>query len=961
MAGFQLAPATLHELVERKDHELLARLGGVEGVAAQLRTNLDAGIDGDTAAARVDMYGQNVLPPAQRQTLLDFVKEALNDKTMLILIGAACLSLLLGMTTPNPDTGKVDYSTGWIEGAAILMSVAIVVVVTAANDFKKQEKFAELETSSTEYRTVIVVRGGAKASVPHASVVVGDVLFLEPGFHFTMDCVYIRGDALVADERNLTGESDEVPKGGGDPFFISGTDLLEGVGYALVVGVGEHSVQGHIAVATRAEKKQTPLEEKLEDLAEKIGYFGMAAAGVTFAVLTCKETYHLWFTPGAAFSFMKYWEMLTAAVAIVVVAVPEGLPLSVTIALAYSMQQMLADKNLVRHLAACETMGGATCICSDKTGTLTSNCMRVTQLWVAGRAHVVAKPGSDDWQRLATGHEAFSFAVTAADRVELDADKATAKLMRRALYYSSLDENNRTAIALILLLRRLGFDARQDGAVGAHVERRPFSSVTKQSQALVDEPGSGRHLYTKGASELILAKCAKFINSDGAPEPFAPQTRRAVEQQLHAFASGGLRTLALAYSAPHAAGAAAFEAVDMTLVALVGIEEPIRPEVAYAVRQCQSAGINVKMVTGDNKVSAMAVARECGIYAESEGLVAMDGHEFREMTDDAARAAVRSLAVLARATPLDKQRLVELIKNERDEVVAVTGDGTNDGPALKTADVGFAMNSGTDVAKSASDIVLTDDNFTGVVKAVMWGRNVNDNIRKFLQFQLTVNSAACATAVCGSFLSETNLSPLKPVQLLWLNLIMDSLAALGLATQLPSEALLTRAPQPKSSSIISRNMWFFIAGHGAYQFCVCLFLLTSGDNWIGVPSFSDEHLSFLFNTFVLMQIANFFNARALSTEMNVFKELHRSKILLAIAAIIFVLQVLIVNYGGKFFGTVPLPRHLWEKSILLSAGSLPAGVAIKAFQRRRGWKTLGLSPTARRPHGPRFEDIRHLL
>ena len=879
-------------MIENRDLVQLGQLGGVEGLAHELDTDLEKGLDakGESDPARLARYGTNTIPPAETQTFVEFLKEALSDRTMLILIGAAVLSLILGLTTPDPRTGRVEYSTGWIEGAAILASVAIVVVVTAVNDFKKQEKFAELETSS-ESKHVTVIRGGERRTVTTTELVAGDITFVSHGMQFTVDMVVISGHNMICDESDVTGECEEIHKDvATDPFLVSGTSLLEGNGYALVVGVGTLSVSGSIALVTRAKKKQTPLEVKLEVLADRIGQFGLAAASATFLVLAVKETHKIYSVPGESFSFMKYWEMLTTAVAIVVVAVPEGLPLSVTISLAYSMQQMLEDRNLVRHLAACETMGGATCICSDKTGTLTTNDMRVSHLWLGGRSCSIAKPQSNSWLTVSTGDEVSHLAVSDQDRVSLDTSSELIRLVADTICFSSIDENNRTSLALIYILRRLGY------ASSVHLDsiphkRTPFTSVHKQSKTCVKNE-SGCTLYVKGASEIVLSHCTHWVDGSGKRCVLNAVQLSDIEQALQCFAEDGLRTLCIAM----AESTLAYDSdvmkddTDLTFLALAVIEEPVRPEVADAIAQCRQAGIRVKMVTGDNKVSATAVARRCGIIDEFSSRT-MEGREFRGLSPSALQEVLPSLCVLARATPLDKQILVEALKQDSNQVVAVTGDGTNDGPALKCADVGFAMNSGTDIAKGASDIILTDDNFVGVVKAVMWGRNVNDNIRKFIQFQLTVNGAACVIAVLGAFLSDSNLSPLKPVQLLWLNLIMDSLAALGLATELPSEALLKRPPEPKGAPIISQDMWGFILGQGQYQLYVCLYMLTYGHEWLGMEYFGEEHLTTVFNTFVLLQVFNFLNARVLTNSLNVFSEIGRSKNLLMIACIIALLQV----------------------------------------------------------------------
>eukprot|EP01065_Artemidia_motanka_P042842 TRINITY_DN5811_c0_g1_i1.p1 TRINITY_DN5811_c0_g1~~TRINITY_DN5811_c0_g1_i1.p1 ORF type:complete len:993 (+),score=373.81 TRINITY_DN5811_c0_g1_i1:420-2981(+) len=845
-----------------------------------------------------------------------------------------------------------------MEGAAILASVAIVVFVTAMNDWQKQQKFAELEQQA-EAKHVTVLRGGRREVLKDSCLVVGDLLCLEGGQRLSVDGVLVSGSSYVCDESALTGEGEEVPKGDTDPFFLSGSSIVEGAdGCMLVLAVGPCSFSGGIALATRAKKKQTPLEEKLEDLAEKIGKCGLGAATLTFCVLAVKETYVI-YSAGQSFSFLKYWEMLTTAVAIVVVAVPEGLPLSVTIALAYSMRQMLEDKNLVRHLVACETMGGATCICTDKTGTLTTNDLGVVSLQICGRRVEFARSKQrldDCFDRIGR----LKGPAPEEDRLAMPEGVPLAAMQTffRAVALSSAGEHNRTALAILQLLSRMGYDVGQAQAqcTADGYRRYPFSSARKESSCLFREE-SGTYFYVKGASEVILQRCQHWLDAKGAVSPLSALDRQNADQAVSTMAGEGLRTLCIAYGQYRGAGPLPQKipaAADVPLVCIgfVGIEEPVRPEVNTAIRTCLAAGIRVKMVTGDNRISALTVAQRCGIYSEGMSGRAMEGREFRELYQkDPCRlvALLPSLVVLARATPLDKQQLVELLKRDCNAVVAVTGDGTNDAPALKAADVGFAMNSGTEVAKGASDIILTDDNFVGVVKAVLWGRNVNDNIRKFIQFQLTVNCAACAIAVIGAVMSSSNLSPLKPVQLLWLNLIMDSLAALGLATELPSPDLLHREPLVKDAPIISPHMWLFILGQGAYQLFVNLFLLLKGHELFATSTsrpryFDDTHLTAVFNTFVLMQVFNFFNARLLGADLNVFRELHRSKLLVSIAVLIAALQVLMINYGGRFFSVVPLTFEQWVTCIGLGAASLPVGVGLRMYRTRR---YLGFSPRLR--------------
>jgi calcium-translocating P-type ATPase len=926
-----LEPEYFRTMLVDKDYDKLQQAGGVRILMSRLCTSLEGGIHPASIRSRRMQFGENTVPPHELQTFNEFMKEAASDKTMLILQGAAVVSLFLGLTSPDPRTGKVEYGTGWIEGAAILVSVFIVVLVTSINNFQKQKKFAEL-CNSAPGRSYSVVRAGVECIVCEDELVVGDIVRLGAGTSLTFDGLLIEGDGIVCDESNLTGEREEVLKTERDPFLVSGTHVVQGCeGVCVVVGVGVNSVSGVIAMCVRQKKKPTPLQEKLEVMADDIGKAGLWAAIITFVVLAIKETVTVW-RAGQPFFAMKYLENLTTAVAIIVVAVPEGLPLSVTIALAYSMKQMMQDKNLVRHLAACETMGGATCIYSDKTGTLTTSDMGVTRIYIGGQMVDIQK----------------------TPQVTLPCVPPLTMRLLDAIFLNSPSQNNKTGEALVDVCRRIalasGYDVENSKRYlrKGEFRRYGFTSMKKSSSTTIRlESGTQLLTYVKGAGEVILEQCSHYCNEEGKRVPITTEVRQVLEKANFDMSSNGLRTLCIAYCERTCAASAelpTFPPEDpMTYVALVGIEEPLRPEVWHAVKVCQGAGIKVRMITGDNLATAMNIAKRCGIYADGLGMIAMEGKDFRKLSPSQLAEVLPDITVLARSTPLDKQNIVEAMMSLPNQVVAVTGDGTNDAPALKAADVGFAMNSGSDVAKNASDIILMDDNFVGVVKAVMWGRNVNDNIRKFLQFQLTVNIVACIVAFLGAVLNTQNLSPLKPVQLLWLNLIMDTLAALALATESPTDRLLEREPLTKNSPIISRRMMNNILGLALFQLVVELWLLVSGDTFFAVTSYSDEHLTIVFNAFVLMQVFNFFNARMLYTEANAFKDITKSPVLLCVVTCIGFMQIIIVQYGGRFMSTVPLNFSQWAWCTVLGSLSLPIGVVVRLAQ--NGHMRHGVSST----------------
>jgi P-type Ca2+ transporter type 2C len=954
------------DMTAHKNMATFEALGRQGGLLEAFQVTAERGVDASAVYMRRQGYGANKLPPVDRLTFFDFIKEALEDKTMLILIGAAVVSLILGMTTPDPRTGEVDRSTGWIEGFAILVSIVIVTVVSSLNNYQKQEQFSELMAEGNKLRAVTVRRDGVWVDVADEDVVVGDIALLQLGMQLSFDAILLEDNnnndggegGLVCDEMNITGERGEVHKSiTEDPFIISGTSVVEGSdAIGLVVAVGEQSFAGAISMAVRDGKKNTPLQEQLEEMADTIGKFGLAAALFTFAALFLKELYVMMFL-GGKFYAMKLFDNITTAVAIVVVAVPEGLPLSVTISLAYSMRRMLADGNLVRHLAACETMGGATVVCSDKTGTITEPNMILTSVFLEGKTISCASFANADPLLLSNSGCSPATIQLLLDSVALTCGS------KRWSGCSAHQQGNKTSEALSVIAaasQKLSPQSSTPYDATVTLSQLPknafrrfaFSSQRKQSSIVVRGHGGERLVhYVCGAAEMVLQQCNMYVGANGQRHPLTAELRRQHENVILEFTrQRGLRTLCLAYSEKAVTGYASSSSSGaiqggggpgladfpvraptdvLTLIGIAGLEEPVRPDVAEAVRSCRRAGMQVMMVTGDNLSTAVNIAQRCGmlIADSTTSAVTLDGPTFRSLSDDDLVADVLpNLVVLARATPLDKQRLVTLLKRNPATVVAVTGDGTNDAPALKAADVGFSMFSGSDVAKRASDIVLLTDNFSGMVKAAMWGRNVRDNIRKFLQFQLTVNVAACIVAFFGAVMNHQNMSPLKPVQLLWLNLIMDTLAALALATELPCErVLLSRSPEPKDAPIINRYMWINVSFQATFQLFVQVLLLAVAHRTFDVEYFGIVHLTIVFNVFVLLQVFNFFNARMLSADGGVLDNLANSRTLLRIVLCIAASQCAMVEYGGKFMGTTPLTVSQWGYCIAVGSSSLVVG------------------------------------
>ncbi|XP_054043620.1 LOW QUALITY PROTEIN: plasma membrane calcium-transporting ATPase 3-like, partial [Rissa tridactyla] len=1024
--GFGCSLGELRALMELRGAEALLKVqeayGDVHGLCRRLRTSPTDGLSEGAGELerRRQVFGQNWIPPKRPKTFAELVWEALQDVTLIILEAAAVVSLGLSFyTPPGGDTQACGHASGgvedegeaeagWIEGAAILLSVACVVLVTAFNDWSKERQFRGLQSRIEQEQRVAVVRRGRQVQVPVAELVVGDVVQVKYGDLLPADGVLIQGNDLKIDESALTGESDHVRKSADkDPMLLSGTHVMEGSGKMVVTAVGVNSQSGIIftllgaggeeeeekkekkgkpqdgavvetlqskakkqdgAVAMEMQplksaeggdveerqrggghkKEKSVLQGKLTRLAVQIGKAGLAMSAVTVIILVLYfviETFVVEGRPWLAECtpvYVQYWvKFFIIGVTVLVVAVPEGLPLAVTISLAYSVKKMMRDNNLVRHLDACETMGNATAICSDKTGTLTTNRMTVVQAFLGG-THFRAPPEPAAVAPPTRDLLLQAIAINSAYTTKILPPETAGGLPRQV--------GNKTECALLGLALALGGDYE---ALRAQVpEERlhkvyTFNSVRKSMSTVTRRPGGAFRLFSKGASEILLRRCCSVLGAGGEPRPFGPREReQLVREVVEPMAAAGLRTLVLAFRdfppgpEPPWDDEAAIVA-DLTCIAIVGIEDPVRPEVPEAIRKCQRAGITVRMVTGDNLNTARAIAAKCGILPPGEEWLCLEGREFNrrirnqkgEVEQERLDKVWPKLRVLARSSPTDKHTLVKGIIDstvgEQRQVVAVTGDGTNDGPALKKADVGFAMGiAGTDVAKEASDIILTDDNFSSIVKAVMWGRNVYDSISKFLQFQLTVNVVAVVVAFTGACITQD--SPLKAVQMLWVNLIMDTFASLALATEPPTEALLLRKPYGRDKPLISRTMLKNILGHAAYQLVIIFTLLFVGELLLDMDSGRQaplhappsEHYTVIFNTFVMMQLFNEINARKVHGERNVFAGIFANPIFCSIVLGTFAIQVAIVQFGGKPFSCSPLSAEQWLWCLFLGLGEL---------------------------------------
>ncbi|KAI9843774.1 MAG: plasma membrane calcium [Sclerophora amabilis] len=950
--------------------------------------------------SRIQVFKDNRLPEKKPTSFLKLLWMAYNDKILILLTVAAVISLALGLYEtfthePSQDASQQQNNGSgeqeeevtpldWVEGVAICVAILIVVIVTAVNDWQKEKQFVQLNKKK-EDREVKIIRSGKSIMASVYDLTVGDILHIEPGDLIPADGIFIQGHNVRCDESSATGESDQMKKTPGDevsrqifrgtasnkldPFIISGSKVLEGVGTYLVTSVGVNSSFGKTMMAVRQETEQTPLQVKLNGLAGAIAKLGTAAALLLLGVLLIRFLAGLpTNTDTPAMKASTFMDILIVAITIIVVAVPEGLPLAVTLALAYATTQMLKENNLVRILRSCETMGNATTICSDKTGTLTQNKMTVVSGMLGSDtkfstiAKDTAQEKSDDIQspQVVIGGLSTEVKDVLRESIVLNSTAFEGEQDGVQTFIGS-----KTETALLMFAKdHLGLGSvAEERASSAVAQLIPFDSGRKCMGIVIRLPSGGYRLFVKGAAEILLAQCTKIVSGDSSSlrvEDMSEVTNYNVATTIDTYAQNSLRTIAMLYRdfpswPPHEArtmeedkSMAQFDDVfqKMTFLSIVGIQDPIRPGVAEAVKRCQHAGVNVRMVTGDNFSTAQAIATDCGI--KTEGGIVMEGPRFRQLSDPEMDDILPRLQVLSRCSPEDKRILITRLKH-LGETVAVTGDGTNDAPALKAADIGFAMGiAGTEVAKEASSIILMDDNFSSIVKAIMWGRAVNDAVAKFLQFQITVNITAVLLAFVSAVASPDMHSVLTAVQLLWVNLIMDTFAALALATDAPTTKILDRHPTPKKAPLITTNMWKMIIGQAIYQIVVTFVLHFAGTKILGYDvaqnhALQEELNTMVFNTFVWMQIFNEFNNRRLDNKFNIFEGIHRNWFFIGINCIMVGGQVMIIFVGGKAFQIVRINGTQWAICILCACFCLPWAILLRLIPDWIAGKTFAFS------------------
>ena len=855
--------------------------------------------DQEVIASR-QKYGENLLTPPKRPSIWKLYLEKFQDPVIRVLLVAAVFSLIISII-------ENEYA----ETIGIFFAIFLATGIGFYFEYDANKKF-DLLNAVGEETPVTVIRNGKVKEIPRKEIVVGDIVILNTGDEIPADGTLVEAVSLQVNEANLTGEL-MVNKTTDPEHFddeatypsnavMRGTTVTDGHGTMKVDRVGDATEIGKVArQSTEQSDEKTPLNIQLEKLANLIGKVGFTIATLTFLIFTGKDLY-AYFTANTVETWEQWLEVaqivlkyFMMAVTLIVVAVPEGLPMSVTLSLALNMRRMLKTNNLVRKMHACETMGAITVICTDKTGTLTQNLMQIHEAQVdESNPELVAE----------------SIAVN-----------STAFLEEKAEGEKPSGVGNPTEVALLLWLNGKGADYISLRENAHTVNQLTFSTERKYMATLVDSPVMNKRvLYIKGAPEIVMSKCS--LSDDKI---------KAYNEQLLAYQNKAMRTLGLAYRIiPEGKSEDCAELVaegGMTFLGIFAISDPIRPDVPDAVKKCQSAGIGVKIVTGDTPGTATEIARQIGLWTENDTeRNRITGTDFAALSDEEALERVLDIKVMSRARPMDKQRLVQLLQ-QKGAVVAVTGDGTNDAPALNHAQVGLSMGTGTSVAKEASDITLLDDSFHSIATAVMWGRSLYKNIQRFIVFQLTINVVALLSVLLGAFFGSA--LPLTVTQMLWVNLIMDTFAAMALASISPSMDVMNEKPRKRTDFIISKAMQKNIFGTGICFLIVLMGLMAYMNN--SAAGMDVHNLTIFFTVFVMLQFWNLFNASVFGTNHSIFKDAGHALGMLSVALIILVGQFVIVTFGGKVFRTEALPLMDWVyiiggTSIVLWIGEIWRGI-----------------------------------
>jgi Ca2+ transporting ATPase len=1043
-------PDNIHKGISQREYK---QLGGKKGVLNLFEVDEKVGLD-TTNEERLrklkEKFGDNVPRQIELTPFLHFVCEALNDEMLRVLLIAAFVSLTIGIL-------QEGLATGWIEGVAICFAVVLVVTISSVINYRKELEFYKLnKINKTKFVHVkrVVRKDGRVESVDNLvlnadDLLVGDVLKIKMGDVMCVDGVLINGNNICIDESPLTGESiaikktvdcSTIVKDGHEealtPFILSATQVKEGEGEMLVCAVGGHTYSEKLREMIEAkseddEDKGTELQQSLTLLADRIKVIALYVASFIGIVMVLKEIIIRLSTGEPVFTASLIDTIVNAIVitiTVIVVAVPEGLPMAVTISLAYSLQKMYHENNLVKHLDASEIMGNVNIICTDKTGTLTKGQMLVNRLYACGTDYGKS-PDRDVRSINDIPKDVLNLFVDASYN-NVKSDTFFARDSKGDLEIKGTSDTEVALLKFYIEFRVSHHDFKREKAIGV----LPFNSDIKYMASIYkDTKGTGYKIFIKGAPDRLLTRCSYMVDSGLNTIQLEGKQREAIKGKIEEYAMNRMRTIIVAMKditdkdlaqlkEKHGDMGAEFYAemcTGLTYISLLGIADEPREDVPTAIQKCNSAGVRVIMVTGDYMVTACAIAEKVNILSklennkanevdkeiqrlkkenqefsrknslkrqESRGvdktfgddiekdpkidldrlapIYALQGEDFRVLTgglnkktivdpEDAKKKittfslknpqkfakVVKDLRVIARATPEDKFLLVLGLK-EIGNIVAVTGDGTNDAPALRQANVGFAMGiKGTEIAKDAASIVLMDDNFSSIITAIKYGRNVYDCIRKFIQFQLSVNVVAVFMTLLGGIILKD--SPLNSIQMLWVNLIMDSFASLALATEPPSDRLLQRKPYPKGQEIVTPMMYINVACQSIFQIIVLTIIIFYGDAIFGVPSdrelshftwneVNGYHFTIFFNIFVFLQVFNSINSRKLSVyDINVFNNLFNNPLYLLIQAITILGQVAMVQFGGRAVRTHPLTFYQHMGCLAIAALTLIVGALIK--------------------------------
>jgi P-type Ca2+ transporter type 2C len=851
----------------------------------ELNSDQEKGLSVSVAASRLAKYGHNVFTPKQKENIFTKIWDNLKEPLIIILILSGVISVAMGHIA---------------DGIGIFVAVLIATTISVIQEGRSDKAFEALSEQSENVK-VKVVRSGEILYIPKSDITIGDIIHLETGDKAPADSRVLHSSNLKVNESMLTGEAEAVDKitdsirRGDIPLaerkniVYSGTLVIEGRAIAIVTSIGDSTEMGKIAHELKEEGNyQTPLQQKLADLGKRISVLGTIAAAIIF-IFELLKMYRsgelILNNIGGSFEGIK--DAFITSVALIVAAVPEGLPTMVAITLAFNMQKMARNNALVRKLIACETIGSVNVICSDKTGTLTENKMTVVDVWCNGKSTPIDKINCEQMLQ--------NFCVN-----------STADITKKSDMFEFIGNPTECSLLVLADKNNINYSDYRKNYCDPFCEFN-FNSVRK-TMTTAFKIEKGHRIYTKGSPEKVLGICNRIL-INGEVIPITKEYIKRIEKNINELQHQAKRVLAFAFNditrEPDWDNIDTVEK-DLVFTGFVGIEDPLRQDAKDAINKCRLAGIKVKILTGDNVNTARAIAGQLGII-EKDSLV-LEVFDIDKMSDEELKKKLDRIVVIARSNPTAKMRVVKLLK-EKNNSVAVTGDGINDAPALKAADVGVAMGiAGTEVSKESADIVLLDDSFSTIVKAIKWGRGIYENFQRFIQFQLTVNVVAFTTAILAELMGFK--MPFTALQLLWVNIIMDGPPALSLGLEPPREHLLEKRPIKRNASIVTREMMFKIISNGL--FIVLALILIMQTKFLGGTDLQQSTI--IFTSFVLFQLWNAFNCREFGVH-SIFADIFRNKAMVVIISLTFMLQVCVTQFGGAIFKTVPLNLELWIKII----------------------------------------------